>query len=142
MSSEQQQAPKVIGLSAESAKMFRFIATEEKATPEVSDNTRRSEKPFDELAKAFLLAAALGIIMNLRKSSKEGKEGVIRGEYIYSKAAYKPLCQLLKSKFDVKSDKEVVDLLVEFAEGGVQELYDEYRKTGDIDLLRISRLST
>lgn len=117
--------------------MFNTMVKDESG-PETEKETG---KPFAIMAQALLLAMALGIAMNDKRSPKERKQWLTRGEYIANTEGYKAIRQLLKSKYDLKSDKEVFDASLEYAEAGVRELFDEYKKTKDIDFLRISRIA-
>lgn len=129
--------PKVISLSSDAVKMFRAVAKEETG----GESESNIDKPFATISQAFLCAAALGIVTNSRREVKEKKQWLTRREYFEDKDAYKSLRQLLRSKFDLKTEREVLDLVIAYAEGGIRELYDEYRKTGEIDFLRISKLA-
>jgi hypothetical protein len=66
---------------------------------------------------------------------------LLRGEYLRNNRNYTHFAQLIKSLFGSKTDHDVVELMVEFSEVGVRELYDEYHKTGNINFARLSKLS-
>ena len=124
-------------MSSEAVRMFRAMAKEE-SNPE---SDKEPSKPFSSYVQAFLLATALGVVNESRKTPKEKKQWIIRGEYLSSTDGYRAIRQLLKSKLNLKTDREVISAMVEYAESGVRELYNEYSKTGDIDFLKISLLS-
>jgi hypothetical protein len=98
------------------------------------------EKIFSNNTQAFLVAAAVGIVRNKKQRPGEDTAQLIRGEYLRKEKQYNHFRQLIKSKFDAKTDHEIADFMVQFSEFGVRELYDEYHKTGDIDFARLSRL--
>jgi len=98
------------------------------------------EKVFSNATQAFLVAVAMGIIRNRKERVTEDTAQLIRGEYLRKDKNYNYFKRLIKSKFDAKTDHEIVDLMVQFSEVGVRELYDEYHKTGDIDFVRLSKM--
>ena len=124
-------------MSSDAVKMFRAIAKEDDRETE-----RGPDKPFSTISQAFLFAAALGIVTDSKKVTKEKKHWLTRSEYFASTDRFKAMSQLIKSKFDAKTEREVVDIMIDFAEAGVRELYNEYTKTGEIDMVRISRLGS
>jgi len=98
------------------------------------------EKVFSNATQAFLVAVAIGIIRNKKERVPEDTAQLIRGEYLRKDKNYNYFKRLIKSKFDARTDHEIVDLMVQFSEVGVRELYDEYHKTGDIDFVRLSKM--
>lgn len=147
------EIPTIIEVSKDAYRMYRAMC---KGESEEGSNTasqttpakekerkggRTPSKAFPGYTQAFLVAAALGIVKD--KRSNLGKDAeLIRGEYLRNNKNYEVFKQLIKSKCKVKTDNEVVDLMVQFSEFGVRELYDEFHKTGDIDFVRLSKIST
>jgi hypothetical protein len=99
-----------------------------------------SEKVFSNATQAFLVAVAIGILRNKKERVTEDMAQLIRGEYLRKDKNYNYLKRLIKSKFDARTDHEIVDLMIQFSEVGVRELYDEYHKTGDLDFVRLSKM--
>ena len=46
--------------------------------------------------------------------------------------------RLLKSKYSLSKDREIVAAMVGFAEAGIGSLHDEFKKTSEVDLARLS----
>jgi hypothetical protein len=99
------------------------------------------DKPFSILTQAFLVATALGIVRDEKLKPVDSAQ-LIRGDYLRRDKNYECFRQLIKSRYDVKTEAEVADIMVQFAEAGVNELYDEFHKTGEIDFVRLSKLGT
>ena len=122
--------------------MCRRTSHENDELPEqkgTTDKEKEKERPFSSLPQAFLVASAIGIIRN--KSTKPiDSAQLIRGEYLRKDKNYESFKQLIKSKFNAKTDAEVANMMVQFAEFGITELYDEFHKTGDIDFISLSKL--
>lgn len=97
------------------------------------------DKPFSILTQAFLIAVAIGLQSD-RKLKPYDSAQLIRGESLRRDKNYDSFKQLIKAKFGAKTDSDVVNLMVQFAEFGVKELYNEFHKTGDIDFIRLSKL--
>jgi len=64
---------------------------------------------------------------------------LLRLEFLKNSKNYLPFRQLIKSKFDAKDDRAMIELMVQYAESGVRELYGMYQKTGIIDFYAISQ---
>ncbi len=133
--SEKEGLPSVISMSAEAYRMFKAMCREEGD----DRGSTKKEAVFDNYGQAFLLSVALGIANNERMKVEGEKHWLVRSEYL--SGYYEPYRQLLKSRFSIVTDKEIVDAMVEFAEAGIRTLYDEFRKTGAIDFARLSALS-
>ena len=140
------ELPTTISVSRNAYRMFtsmcRRTSHESEERSEVKGKTRKSgDKPFSSLPQAFLVAVALGIIRD-KKLKPTDLAQLIRGEYLRKDKNYESFKQLIKSKFDAKTELDVVNLMAQFAEFGVTELYDEFHKTGDVDFVRLSKLGT
>jgi len=128
--------------------MFKVMCQgEEESEAEPQEQTPKkhvrhtTEKIFQTTTQAFLIAVSIGIIREKKIKIEEEKHQLIRGEFLRKDKNYKYFKQLIKSKFGVKTEHEIVDFLVQFSEFGVRELYNEYHKTGDIDFVRLAKLS-
>jgi hypothetical protein len=139
------ELPTIIMVSKTSYRMFSSMCAktthenEETASHKTKTQKAGCDKPFSTLTQAFLVAAAIGILQDQRRKPVDSAQ-FIRGEYLRRDKNYEYFKQLIKSKFEVKSDADVASLMVQFAEFGVRELYDEFQKTGDIDFVRLSKL--
>jgi hypothetical protein len=126
--------------------MFRSMCrgTEESEATSDFQKKRRgksaAEKVFSNATQAFLVAVAIGILRNKKERPTEDTAQLIRGEYLRKDKNYNYFQQLIKSKFEARTDHEIADLMVQFSEVGVRELYDEYHKTGDLDFVRLSKM--
>ncbi len=139
------ELPAIIHSSKEAYRMYRALCEgstedEEKDAKTHPRNKRAKGKVFSNNTQAFLVATAIGLVKGKRLKLGEEQAQLIRGEYLRNNKNYDAFKQLLKSKFDVKTEREIADLMVEFSECGVRELYDEYHKTGDIDFVELSKL--
>jgi len=141
------ELPTAISVSKVAYRMFRAMCkgTEETEVGMSEESTKKhrkgaSEKVFSNATQAFLIAVAVGLKRNKREKPSEDTAYLIRGEYLRKDKNYNYFRQLIKSKFDAKTEHEIADFMVQFSEVGVRELYDEYHKTGDIDFVRLSRL--
>jgi hypothetical protein len=134
-----ERAPIVLLCTAEAFRMYNtFCAGAKEETGQEKKRKKAKETVFSSRTPAFFLAAAIGIIND--KTGEVKKEKMLtRREFIVNHANYDPFSQLVKSKYDVKTEQEIVDKLLEFQEAGIRELYDEFHKTGTIDFLRIYR---
>jgi len=99
---------------------------------------RKREWVFSSRTPAFFLATAIGIVNDKTGEVKREKQ-LTRREYVVNHRCFEPFSQYIKSKFDLKTEQDIIDKLAEFQEAGIRELYDEYHKTGKIDFLRIYR---
>lgn len=124
----------MVYLSNEAVSMFRAIALE---STDLGDE--KGTKPFRNYAQAFLVAATIGILSEKKLIPNEKKHWLFRGEYLVHAKSYNPVKQLLKAKYGLKTDREVIELLIAYAEAGVRELFDEYKTIGDINFLSLSR---
>jgi hypothetical protein len=137
--------PTIIMVSKNAYRMFSSMCgktaheTEEDSAPKAKTKKGSHNKPFSTLTQAFLVASAIGIIHDQKRKPVDSAQ-FIRGEYLRRDKNYEYFKQLIKSKFDAKTDADVANILVQFAEFGVRELYDEFQKTGDIDFIRLSKL--
>jgi hypothetical protein len=137
--------PRIIYVSKEAYRIYRTLCSEpveleEQGGREISNIEKRKDTPFSSNVPAFFLAAALGIINEKRLQVGEDRAQLLRTEYIVNNDNYKPFRQLIRSKHDVKDDREFLDILVEYSEAGIRELYEIYRKTGKIDFRQLERL--
>jgi hypothetical protein len=140
------ELPTTINVSKDAYRMFTSMCrktaheSEEKQSGK-GKTGKNTDKPFSSLPQAFLVAAALGIVRDKKLKPADSAQ-LIRGEYLRKDKNYEPFKQLIKSKFDAKTDNDVANLMAQFAEFGITELYDEFHKTGDIDFVRLSRMET
>lgn len=140
------ELPTTISVSKEAYRMFRSMCkgtdeTEVGVAPEPKKKSEvAAEKPFSNATQAFLIAVAIGILKN-EKAKPSDSAQLIRGEYLRKDKNYAYFKQLIKSRFGAKTDHDIASLMTQFAEFGVRELYNEYHKIGDIDFIRLSKLS-
>lgn len=123
--------------------MFKAMCAEETEDEQGNAPKRsatRRDSIFPDYVRAFLLSVAWGVVNNARQAPGESKHWVIRTAYLTP--YYEPYRQMIKSKFGLSTEREILDLMVEFAEAGVRALYDEFKKTGQIDFVRLSRLGS
>jgi len=103
------------------------------------DDTDKRFRPFGSSLPAFYLAVALGITSDAKLEIQGEKAQLLRLDLLKSSKHFHSFRQLIKSKWDAKDDRAVVDMMVEFAEAGVRELFSMYQKTGTIDFYKISQ---
>ncbi len=138
--------PTIISVSKDAYRMYRAMCEgpeESQPDPEEKSQKRAKkihERVFSSNTQAFLVAVAIGILRNQKRSLGDSPEQLIRGEYLRRDKNYEAFRRLIKSKCDVQTEHQIVDLMVQFSEVGVRELYDEYHKTGDIDFVRLSKM--
>ena len=101
--------------------------------------TDKKERPFSSSVQALYLAVALGMINDAKMEVQGEKAQLLRLELLKSSKNFNPFRQLIRSKFDIKDDRGMIDMMVQFAEAGVRELYDMYQKTGKIDFYKLSQ---
>lgn len=130
------RAPIVLMCSIETFRMYNTLCTEENG--EEKRRKKVKESVFSSRTPAFFLAAAIGIVSDKTRAVKKEKQ-LTRREYVINHKSFEPFSQLIKSKYDLKTEQEIIDKLLEFQEAGIRELYDEHHKTGEIDFLRIYR---
>jgi len=46
---------------------------------------------------------------------------------------------ILKSKFGLTTEQEIIEKIMEFAAYGIEILYNEYHKTGEINFVEMTR---
>lgn len=126
---------RIILVSKESFRMYNAMCPEESGKKK---SKKRREWIFSTRTPAFFLAAALGII-NVKIKEVKKERQLTRREYIVNHKNFEAFNQLLKSKYNLKTEREVIEKLTEFAEAGINDLYDEYHKTGKINFLQIYR---
>ncbi len=131
-----ERAAIVLMCSTETFRMYNTLCSEENEMEKRLK--KRKESVFSSRTPAFFLAAAIGVVNNITAEVKKEKQ-LTRREYIVNHKSFEPFSQLIKSKYDVKTEQEIIDKLLGFQEAGIRELYDEYHKTGKIDFLRIYR---
>lgn len=131
-----ERAATVLMCSTETFRMYNTLCGEENEVEK--RHKKRKESVFSSRTPAFFLAAAIGVVNNITAEVKKEKQ-LTRREYIINHKGFEPFSQLIKSRYDVKTEQEIIDKLLEFQEAGIRELYDEYHKTGKIDFLRIYR---
>lgn len=130
------RAPAIIKCTTETFRMYNAMCSEDGGRKK--KRKKKREWVFSSRTPAFFLGAAIGIINGKTGEVKKEKE-LTRREYIVNHKSFEPFAQLIKSKFDLKTEEEIIDKLVAFQEAGIKELYDEYHKTGKIDFLRVYR---
>lgn len=138
--------PTTINVSKNAYRMFTSMC---KRTSHDDDNQQEKEKvvkdsrekPFSILPQAFLVAVAIGIIHDKKLKPSDSAQ-LIRGESLRRDKSYEPFKQLIKSKYDAKNDSDVANLMAQFAEYGVTELYNEFHKTGTLDFIRLSKMGS
>jgi hypothetical protein len=128
--------PSVIQSSEDAYRMYKALSEESAA----EGRSRKKEPVFPSYVHAFLTSAALGILSNSRQPKGNQTHQLIRGEYL--KPHYEPYRQLVKSKFNSATDKEVLEILIEFSEAGIRMLFDEFKKTGKINFVKLQRLAS
>jgi hypothetical protein len=138
------ELPVTISVSKNAYRMATSMCRRTSHEGEESDKKEKSgkaahEKPFSTLTQVFLIATALGIIRDKHPKPVDSAQ-LIRGEALRRDKNYECFKQLIKSKCDVKTEAEVANLMAQFAEYGITELYDEFHKTGEIDFVRLSKL--
>lgn len=143
------EIPTIIEVSKEAYRMYRAMCKgeadegDEMASPTAISKRKKSGRALNKIfpgnTQAFLLATAIGMLQSEKKNPGKDTAELIRGEYLRNNKNFDVFKQLVKSKYGTKTDHEVVDLMVQFSEFGVRELYDEFRKTGDIDFARLSK---
>jgi hypothetical protein len=126
----------IIMCSTETFRMYNALCTENSG--QKKKRTGKREWVFSSRTPAFFLAAAIGIVNDKTVEGKKEKQ-LTRREYIVNHRCFEAFSQLIKSKFNLKTEQETIDKLVGFQEAGIRELHDEYHKTGKIDFLRIYR---
>jgi len=137
-----ERAPTVLMCPAETLRMYNVLCARSKEGNGGEKGRKKTkEAAFSSRTPAFFLAAAIGIINNRAGGTKrEGMRAELtRREFIVNHTSFTPFSQLLKSKYELKTEQEIIDKLLEFQEFGIRELYDEYHKTGKIDFLRFYR---
>ncbi|MGA3059000.1 MAG: hypothetical protein ABSD92_01380 [Candidatus Bathyarchaeia archaeon] len=138
MSKDECAAPAILMCSEEAFRMYTTLCAGAKEEKEDNKRRKTKEKAFSSRTPAFFLAAAIGIVNEKSFVAKREKE-LTRREYILDHSNFGPFEQLIKSKYDLKTESEIVNKLLEFQEYGIRELYDEYHKLGKINFLRIYR---
>jgi hypothetical protein len=133
------ELPSTLSVSKKAYRMFASMSKTAHESEEIKDKNENINKPFSSLTQAFLIAVAVGLVYN-NKITPEDSAQLIRGDYLRRDKNYDSFKQLIKSKYDAKTEVDVANFLVQFAEFGVTELYDEFHKTGDIDFVRLSKL--
>jgi hypothetical protein len=136
--SKEESGYTVLWCSDEVFRMYNLLCAGSREEHEDTKSKKSKQKEFSSRTPAFFLAAAIGI-MNDRVGIVKGEKQLTRREYIVNHANFAPFAQLLKTKFNLKTDQEILNKLQEFQEVGIRELYDEYHKTGRINFLRIFR---
>jgi hypothetical protein len=137
------ELPSTLSVSKRAYRMFASMCktTHEGEGFSTKDKNEKSgNKPFSTLTQAFLIAVAVGIVNN-QKIRPEDSAQLIRGDYLRRDKNFDCFKQLIKSKYEAKTEVDVANLMVQFAEFGITELYDEFHKTGDIDFVQLSRLA-
>ncbi len=142
MSSKESAIPAIIHVSREAFRMYSSLSRRtnrpEASAEEEGERVERKQRPFKDYEQAFFLAAALGIIDGSKMKIEGDKEQLLRTEFLKNDDNYKPMRQLIRSKYDVKDDREVLELMTEFAEHGIRELHATYQKTNSIDFFQIA----
>lgn len=139
--------PTIISVSKSAYRMYRAMCEGPEEDESILERTsqkrarKTAERVFSSNTQAFLVAVAIGILRNKKENPGEKLEQLIRGEYLRRDKNYEAFRRLIKSKYDTKTDHETVDLMVQFSEVGVRELYDEFHKTGDIDFVKLTKLA-
>lgn len=129
------RARAIIQCSTETFRIYNVLCTEDSRQKK---RGRKREWVFSSRTPAFFLGAAIGIV-NEKTGEVRKEKQLTRREYIVNHRCFEAFSQLMKSRFDLKKEQDIIDKLVEFQEVGIRELYDEYHKTGKIDFLRIYR---
>lgn len=130
------RARSIIWCPTETFRIYNALCTEDRG--QKRKRTKKRALAFSSRTPAFFLGAAIGIANDKTGEVKKEKQ-LTRLEYIANHRCFEAFSQLIKSKFNLKTEQEIIDKLVEFQEAGIRELYDEYHKTGKIDFLRIYR---
>jgi hypothetical protein len=134
-----ERAPVILMCTVEAFRMYNTLCAGAKdETGQDKERRKAKETIFSSRTPAFFLSAAIGI-MNDKTGKVEKEKELTRREFIVNHSNFDAFSQLIKSKFDLKTEQEVVDKLLEFQEAGIRELYDEYHKIGKIDFLQIYR---
>jgi len=129
-------SPLILTCSEESFKMYNALC---KNDEEREDDTRlKKVKIFYSRTPAIFLSATIGIINEKSIEIKKDRQ-LTRREYILGNPNYDVIKKIIKIKHGLKTEHDIVIKLMEYAEYGINELYQEYHKTGEIDFNRISR---
>ena len=129
---------KIIHGSKDAHMMVRAMCGESYSN-EKKIEKKTKEPIFTSHSQLLYLSAALGLIIEKKLESPDKKAELVRYEYLTSNKNWIPFVTLIKAKFDLTNDKEIVDLFIQYAEAGIRILYNEYRKTGQIDFLQLSK---
>ncbi|SRR6266550_5299571 len=134
--------PAIVFVSREAFRMYKSLSRRTNRPgendEEEGERIDRKQRPFKDYEQAFFLAAALGIIDESKMPIEGDKAQLLRTEFLKNDDNFKPMRQLIRSKYDVKDDKEVFELMTQFAEHGIRELHATYQKTGSIDFFQIA----
>ncbi len=134
--------PAIIHVSREAFRMYSSLSRRTNKPGQIDEDQgeriERKQRPFKDYEQAFFLAAALGIIDEAKRPVEGEREQLLRTEFLKNDENFKPMRQLIRSKYDVKDDREVFDLMTQFAEHGIRELHATYQKTGSIDFFQIA----
>ncbi len=138
--------PSLVYVSPEAYRKFKAMCKEEKVDEEKEDSSetvesvkRPKDLPFTRYVQAFLFAAAIGIGKGERLPPGEKKRWVIRGEYLNREINYGKFKQLIKSLHNPATEPELVGILAEYAEAGVQDVFDEFHTTGKVNFMKYAQ---
>ena len=132
----EEKASMVLTCSKEAFRIYDVLCKSEETEGKRTKKGR--ENIFSSRTPAFFLAVAIGLLRG-KQGFKEKEKQLTRRDYIINHPNFAPFEQLIKIKYNLKSQKDVVDEMLKFQEMGIRELYDEYHKTGRIDFLRLYR---
>lgn len=127
-------APRIIQCSKENFRIYNTLCKSD----EDKKSKDKKEKIFATRTPAIFLAAAIGIDNNQTKQVVRERQ-LTRREYLIGNENYSVFEAILKSKFSITTEQEIIEKIMEFAAFGIEILYNEYHKTGEINFVEMTR---
>jgi len=127
-------APRIIQCSKEHFRIYNVLCKNE----DDKSSKDKKDKIFATRTPAIFLAAAIGINDNQTEEVIKERQ-LTRREYLTGNENFESFEAIIKSKFKSSTEQEIVDKIMEFAAYGIEILYEEYHKTGDIDFVRLTK---
>ena len=103
------------------------------------EQKKEEKKIFSSHSQVLYLAAAIGLRNGKKLESADKKGELVKLDYLMLNDNWNAFMTLIKAKFDLTNEEEILDLFIQYFESGIRELYREYRKTGQIDFVRLSK---
>jgi hypothetical protein len=129
-------SPRILSCSNDTFKMYNSLC---KSDDEKNEEIIGRDKIFLTRTPAIFLAAAIGTVNITEPDEIKNEKQLTRREYILGNPNYKIFETIIKSRHGLKTEHDIVLKIIEYAEYGIKELYEEFHKTGDIDFVRISQ---